>query len=274
MKKKLFGVISFLCVLFMSSCALSRIVTVKDEEKRIIDCNKIVIFSNTTDIDFRTKLESEIKENFSNYGKNAVESLTLVPPLKNYSLSEIYEICKKNNCDAILSISQMSSEKEIAYIVSYGVAIPTTDAVRSSFDVQLTDLNDGMTILRSTVKSEGDTLAAIRKSVSKKIVNEIISKQGEEYIPIIKTLLEPDLQLKSISKNKYSITGTSEVGKLTINKNSLEITLPLSFSSVNDPQGLVKIVDSEPRCCKLSTTNVDDLPYMIGLIKDFNNSEK
>ncbi|WP_027728052.1 hypothetical protein [Treponema sp. C6A8] len=273
MKKNLFWIFSLFSVFFMVSCASSNISAVKNEGKRILDYKRIVVFSNTADISFRKNLENEIKEKFLKYGKNAVESIILLPPLKEYSVTEIYKICKQNNYDAILSVSQMNAEKETGYIASYGVLIPAT-AVLSSFDVQLIDLNDEQIILRATVNSEGDSLTDISNSISKKIVNEIVSKEGEEYIPIIKTLLEPELQLKFFSKNRYFITGTSEVGKLSINNNSVEIILPLSFSSIYDPRGFVKVVESEPRCCKLSTTNVDDLPYMIDLIKDFNNSEK
>jgi len=264
--------LSFFIVLF-ASCSSVKIDTVKNDEKKILDCKGIVVFANTQDISFRKNIENGIKEQFSKYGKQTIESITLLPPVKEYTENEIYEICRNNKYDSILFVSQMGAEKQTSYVIGYNLLIPASTVI-SSFDVQLIDLKDNQTVLRSTVTSEGDTLNSMAKSISKKIVSEIETKLCEEFIPIVQNLLLPEITLKSLPKNKYSLIGTSEIGQLSVTSSSFEIHLPIKFNSINDPEKIAKIINSEPKYCKISTNNVEDLPYIVDLIKEFNKIEK
>lgn len=268
--KKIIGWILSVVMLLATSCSTVKISTIKNQEKRIIDNHGIVIYSNSSDIEFRNTLETIIKDNFTKCRKNSIQSINLFPPLKSYSIEEIYEVSKKNNFDSILFISQTGSEKETGYILLYGVLVPTS-TVNNSFDVQFIDLKDGVGILHSTVKAEGDTLNSMAKSVAKKIVSEILTEECKEFIPIIQNLFGQDLKLKQLSAGKYSIVGKTKIGDLCISNSKLEIKLPSSFNVVKDIRGLTEtLVDNRGSYCRITTNDVNDLEYIVGLLKEYN----
>lgn len=260
----------FVVCLFFTSCSSVKISTVKNQEKRIFNTEAIVVYCNSADIEFRTILESTAKEYFEKNGKSSIQSINLFPPIREYSLTEVYEIIEQNNFDSILFISQIASEKETGFVQVYGVLVPVS-SLNTSFDVQLVDLSDKQIILHSTVKSEGESLSSMAKSISKKIVSEILTEECKEFIPIIQELFDQDLTLQPKSEKKYSIIGTSKIGDLTISNNRLEIKLPLSFGVVNDTRGMLEKVDSDSSSyLRISTNNVNELEYIVNLLKKYN----
>ena len=58
---------------------------------------------------------------------------------------------------------------------------------------------------------------------------------------------------------------------LTISNNRLEIKLPLSFGVVNDTRGMLEKVDSDSSSyLRISTNNVNELEYIVNLLKEYN----
>ena len=269
--------IGFLClfVLLITSCTSVKVTTLKNENKKIHNCKGIFVFVDSVDINFRTNLEKKIKENLENHDKKVIESYTVFPPLKKYSLTEMYEIGKEKNYDSVLYVTQMSAEKEREYFLLSGVLLSDTN-VTSSFDVQHIDLTDSQVIFRSTVNSEGDTMNAIVRSVATKIASEFLIEECREFVPILQEMLPNDLKITQLSKTKYSITGISKFGEISIAYGDFEITLPVSFSSVvKDERNLVeRIVTSSSSYCRISTNNINDLQYIANLLITFNNSKK
>ena len=276
--KKVKQLIVFFSVVLLTSCTSVKISTIKNQDKKVYNHQGIVICSNSKDIEFRTTVESKVKDYFEKYGKRTIQSIKLFPPLREYSITEIYEISKENNYDSILFISSLSEKQtgQTGYVFpfQYYFLFSTSTSYNSAFDVQLIDVTDSKAVLHSTVKAEGDSLNTITKSISKKIVSEILTAECNEYIHILQELFEQDLKLIQHSDKNYSIMGRTKLGDLRIKNNKLILEMPLAFSEVNDSQGLIEkvFIPNNPNRshCRITTNNRDDLEYIVSLLEEYN----
>lgn len=166
-------------VVLFTSCATIKVTTIKNSEKLLSDATGYMVFFNTTDMELRKQLESNIVEELKNNGKEAIVSISVFPPLKDYNKEEVKSGCIKNNCNYKITIVTSNTSVETGFVLMYGMLIPAS-STNCSFDIIIQDINDNEIVMRSTVNTEGDELKYITKNIAKKIVAEIVNEEVKE----------------------------------------------------------------------------------------------
>lgn len=108
--------LSFFVILFLISCASTRMTSFKDPDYQKAEFKRILVVANTNDLEDRQKLESKMVEKFSDIGVFALESYRLFPPTRDLSEEEKVELLLKNNIDAFISISVGESGVSEVYV--------------------------------------------------------------------------------------------------------------------------------------------------------------
>ena len=178
--------ILFILSLFLTSCATTKIESVKTPDAELTKYKKTLIYVDIQDIQFRKLLEKDIEEQLAMQKKNIIKSIEIIPPLKEYSESDINKICRDNSIDSIIKISVISLSTNNGD--SSSVFIPTGNFVwglgssdiklTMAFDIIIYDVNNDEIVIRGTAKSEDendeieDCMDNISKSLAKEIVEE------------------------------------------------------------------------------------------------------
>ena len=178
--------ILFMLSLFLTSCATTKIESVKKPDAELTKYKKTLIYVDIQDIQFRKLLEKDIEEQLAMQKKNIIKSIEIIPPLKEYSESDINKICRDNSIDSIIKISVISLSTNNGD--SSSVFIPTGNFVwglgssdiklTMAFDIIIYDVNNDEIVIRGTAKSEDendeieDCMDNISKSLAKEIVEE------------------------------------------------------------------------------------------------------
>lgn len=108
--------LSFFMILFLFSCASTRMISFKDPDYQKAEFKRILVVANTNDLEDRQKLESKMVEEFFDNGVFALESYRLFPPTRDLSDEEKVELLLKNNIDAFISISVGESGVSEVYV--------------------------------------------------------------------------------------------------------------------------------------------------------------
>lgn len=108
--------ISFFMILFLVSCASTRMTSFKDPDYQKVEFKRILIVANTNDLEDRQKLESKMVEAFSDIGVFAMESFRLFPPTRELNDEDKVELLLKNDIDAFISISVGESGVDEVYV--------------------------------------------------------------------------------------------------------------------------------------------------------------
>lgn len=199
---KKFFIFIFSLLLFVS-CATTDISSFKNPEINFAEYKKILVFGNSRDIDFRKTLENDLVLAFAEKQINAVSSIELISPVKEYSSEELKQIFTNNKIDGYLSVAVVTVSEESIYVpqttsTQYRsqyvngqlISVPYTTTSggyslsypKASFEIILTDITTGDIAFKATANSEGDefsNMKTISKSLSKTIVEEYINLSME-----------------------------------------------------------------------------------------------
>lgn len=108
--------ISLFMILFLVSCASTRMTSFKDPDYQKAEFKRILVVANTNDLEDRQKLESKMVEAFSEIGVFAMESFRLFPPTRELNDEDKVELLLKNDIDAFISISVGESGVDEVYV--------------------------------------------------------------------------------------------------------------------------------------------------------------
>ena len=178
------------------SCATTNISSFKNPDINIAEYKKILIFGNSRDIDFRKTLERDLVLAFAEKQIEAVSSIEIISPVKEYSNDEIKSMLEKHKIDGCLSVAVVAAYEESAYVPQTTsthyrsqyvngqlISVPYTTTSggyslsypKASFEIILIDVLTGDVAFKATANSEGDEFSdmkEISKSLAKKIVEE------------------------------------------------------------------------------------------------------
>ena len=104
---------------------------------------------------------------------------SLFPPFKDYDIFEIRDKCKKNGLNTKLVVTPINSSSETAYTYISGALIPIS-STNYTFDIMMIDLENEEIIIRSTLKTEGDSIEYISSYIAKRIVTEMQKEEEKE----------------------------------------------------------------------------------------------
>lgn len=200
MKKIFLLLITFLFI----GCASVKISSFKNPDVDISKYKKIIVYGNTKDIEYRKTLEADITAAFKEKSIDAVSSIDIISPVKEYTQEEIKKIYIDNKIDSILTVAIIDVKTETVYVpptnytnyntqIVNGVVVSTpytttTGGYSSSyskitFEIILKDLKTGETAFKATANSEGSGLSnfdGISMSLAREIVLEYISLSTSE----------------------------------------------------------------------------------------------
>ena len=101
-KVKLLGLLLF--VLIATNCKHTRVVSFIDPDAGAKSYNRIAVVANEDDLSDRLAIEKQMVKTLLENGVNAVSSLSLLPPTRDFTLEQENEIFKNNRIDALAVI--------------------------------------------------------------------------------------------------------------------------------------------------------------------------
>jgi len=105
MKKKYYFVILFLIfAMFLVGCADTTLSTIRNPELSQIKFGKILVVAPFSDIGLRKQTENNFIAKFNLSGMNAISSIQIIPPVKDYNEQELLNILEQNKIDGILVV--------------------------------------------------------------------------------------------------------------------------------------------------------------------------
>jgi len=120
---------SVLAIVGSAGCASTNMTSFKDPAFQNITLKRILIIANTSDLQWRQKLESRMVEAFKDVGLDAMQSVFLFPPTRNLSNDEKVALLVQNNIDAYLSINVGESGVQDVYVPPTGSTTKTKGEV-------------------------------------------------------------------------------------------------------------------------------------------------
>ena len=101
-KVKLLGLLLF--VLIATNCTHTRVVSFTDPDAGAKSYNRIAVVGSVDDLSDRLAIEKQMVKTLLENGVNAVSSLSLLPPTRDFTLEQENEIFKNNNVEALAVI--------------------------------------------------------------------------------------------------------------------------------------------------------------------------
>ena len=94
----------FIFVLFATNCTHTRVVSFTDPDSGGKLYNRIAVVANVDDLSDRLAIETKMVETLLDNGVNAVSSLSLLPPTREFTIKQENEIFKNNKVEALAVI--------------------------------------------------------------------------------------------------------------------------------------------------------------------------
>ena len=105
--RKIKLVVLFIYVLIATNCTHTRVVSFTDPDSGGKLYNRIAVVANVNDLSDRLAIETKMVETLLANGVNAVSSLSLFPPTREFTIEQENEIFKNNNMD-VLAVIQIA----------------------------------------------------------------------------------------------------------------------------------------------------------------------
>ena len=102
--RKIKLVVLFIFILIATNCTHTRVVSFTDPDSGGRLYNRIAVVANVDDLSDRLAIETKMVETLLDNGVNAVSSLSLFPPTREYTVEQENEIFKNNHMDALAVI--------------------------------------------------------------------------------------------------------------------------------------------------------------------------
>ncbi len=128
-------------VLIVANCTHTRVVSFTDPDAFNRSYNRIAVIANEDDLSDRLAIETKMVETLLDNGVNAISSLSLLPPTREFTLEQENNIFKDNNVDALAIIEITDSG---FFVTSEPIRVRTK-----------TRKKDGKKVSRTTVSGGG-----------------------------------------------------------------------------------------------------------------------
>ena len=102
--RKIKLVVLFIFILIATNCTHTRVVSFTDPDSGGRLYNRIAVVANVDDLSDRLAIETKMVETLLDNRVNAVSSLSLFPPTREYTVEQENEIFKNNHMDALAVI--------------------------------------------------------------------------------------------------------------------------------------------------------------------------
>jgi hypothetical protein len=113
-------------------CASTKMTSFKDPAFQSVSFKRILVVANTSDLEWRRKIEARMVQAFREVGVFAIEGVQLFPPTRELTDDEKVNILLQNNIDAYVSVSVGESGVKEVYVPPTGSTTKTEGKVRVS----------------------------------------------------------------------------------------------------------------------------------------------
>ena len=261
MKKKYYFVILFLIfAMFLVGCADTTLSTIRNPELSQIKFGKILVVAPFSDIGLRKQTENNFIAKFNLSGMNAISSIQIIPPVKDYNEQELLNILEQNKIDGILVVGLKDYWTSQTYVPKSSSSQGTASSYGNSLYYRsYTQEYGGYYISKPNITfeirlfdSKSSQVAWLTSSLTKgngfADYNTLANSLAKE---VVKRLIEENMLALTITDNKgataaatKTITVTeslnqSPIASFTSNFRIGAVPLEISFnaSSSYDPDG-------------------------------------
>ena len=124
--------------------------------------DKVLIYCNFDDMSYRKQLEKKFIKYFKAKDKKKKKSLEIMPPLKEYSTTDVDKIMKDNSLDTLLEIKLLDSKVTTEDDAMAGTKLfkvyakgwSTQASAKMELDVSIIDKRNGETVYSKIMKEE------------------------------------------------------------------------------------------------------------------------
>lgn len=196
-------VVSIFWLSALSGCASTSVTAFKDPEFANARFERIAVYANTLNLEWRSSLEQGMAEEVIAQGGSAIPSMLIIPPTANQSAEEAVQALIDNNVSAVLQIDIGDSGVQEQWIPQTGSTTTTTGTASvygntgvysgsshttnyggynvnkpwANMQTRLFDVESGKTVWIASSSTGGNAYADwddIRSSYCKKIASEMV----------------------------------------------------------------------------------------------------
>ena len=191
-----------LVIFYLSGCAWTTLETIKNPELLQVKFRKLLVVAPFSDIGLRKQTENAFIAQFNLSGVNAISSIDLIPPVKDYNEQELLKILEQSNIDGVLVVGlqdywtsqtyipKSSSSRGSAslygnslyyqnYTQEYGGFYISKPRVK--FEIRLFDSKSSQVAWLGTSFTRGNAFADYN-TLAKSLAKEIVKKLREENV--------------------------------------------------------------------------------------------
>ena len=204
--RKIKLIVLFIFILIATSCTHTRVVSFIDPDAGNKTYNRIAVVGTVDDLSDRLAIEKQMVKTLLENGVNAISSLSLLPPTRDFTLEQENEIFNNNNVEALVLIQidnsgYMVSTEPISFNTvtrkKHGKKVKTTTVsgggtehkAFSQLRVSLVELESNKTMWIGDVDARAffDSIdpdwdmAYLLKASSKKIAKELLKTGLVKY---------------------------------------------------------------------------------------------
>ncbi len=140
--KRIKSIVLLTIALIATNCTHTRVVSFTDPDAINKSYNRIAVVANEADLSDRLAIESEMVETLLDNGVNAISSLSLLPPTREFTLEQENKIFKDNNVDALAVIEITDSG---FFVTSEPIKVRTKSHKKDGKKVSRTTVSGGGT---------------------------------------------------------------------------------------------------------------------------------
>jgi len=265
MKQKYFILVFILGItLVLMGCAETKLDTVRNPELSHIKFEKILIVVPFTDIGLRRQTENAFVSKFTSASVNAISSLELLPPVKEYNNQELMDILDRNKIDGILTVALKDYWTTESYVPRSSSTYGSANLYGNSlyyrsyskeyggyyiskpnvyFETRLFDRKSGEVAWLVTSTTSGNAFADygnLANSLAKKIIAEL----KKEDMLVFRTVEKKDLDGSSQSAGiVIQDINQSPIASIVAHPRTGNAPLEVFFdaSDSNDPDGVIEV---------------------------------
>ena len=189
-------VLIILITLFSFGCAWTDVTSIKNPQLSNIQFSKIMVTYAVKDMALRKYSEYAFINNLNKNGINAVASIDLLPPIKDYSDEELGSILRKNQIDGVMEVLFTDAYSSKHYVpktsYTYGSASlygnnlygsSTTlysggqsySKPRTKYEINVWAINLGKIFWKATTLTKGNAYAG-SKTMIDSLAQEVVEK--------------------------------------------------------------------------------------------------
>jgi hypothetical protein len=135
-------IVLLLFALIVANCTHTRVVSFTDPDAINKSYNRIAVIANEDDLSDRLAIETKMVETLLDNGVNAISSLSLLPPTREFTIEQENKIFKDNSVDALALIEITDSG---FFVTSEPIRIRTKTHKKGGKKVSRTTVSGGGT---------------------------------------------------------------------------------------------------------------------------------